>query len=411
MRVFGCTAYAHVDNGKLEPRAIKCLFLGYGSGVKGYKLWNPKTRKTFMSRGVVFNESMMFNNSLPIDIVPDRSDDEQQNVSVQVEHMDDQEDEFVDDTIDTVQHSPLVLQQDNQPIALRRAKRSCDPRSGLIEDCNLIHYALSCAEQVDNTHEPTTYIEAIVSGDREKWILAMQEEMQSRTLEKNGTWDVVRLSKNTKTVHCKWIFKRKEGVSPSEPPRFKARLVAKGFSQNPGVDYNDVFSPVVKHSSICTFFSIVAMRDLELEQLDVKTTFLRGELEEEIYMDQPEGFIVPGKEDHVCKLKKFLYGLKQSPRQWYKRFDSFMLSNSFKRSDYDSCVYIKFVDGSPIYLLLYVDDMLIAAKSKKEITALKAQLISEFNMKDLGAAKKILGMKINRDRTSGLLFLSQQNYI
>ena len=98
----------------------------------------------------------------------------------------------------------------------------------------------------------------------------------------------------------------------------------------------------------------------------MKTAFLHGELEEEIYMDQPEGFIVPGKENFVCKLKKFLYGLKQSPRQWYKRFDSFMLLHGFKRSDYDSCVYIKFVDGSPIYLLLYVDDMLIAAKSRKK---------------------------------------------
>jgi hypothetical protein len=117
------------------------------------------------------------------------------------------------------------------------------------------------------------------------------------------------------------IYKRKEGLSPSEPPKYKGRLVAKGFSHIPGVDYNDVFSPVVKHSSIRTFFSIVALPNLELQQLDVKTTFLHGELEEEIYMDRPEGFIVPGKENYVCKLKRSLYGLKQSPRQWYKRFD------------------------------------------------------------------------------------------
>ena len=110
------------------------------------------------------------------------------------------------------------------------------------------------------------------------------------------------------------------------------RLVAKGFSQIPGVDYNDVFSPVVKYSLIWTFFSIVDMHDLEfeLEQLDVKTVFLHGELEEEIYMDQPEGFIVQGKENYVCKLKKSLYGLKQSPRQRYKMFDSFMLLHGFK---------------------------------------------------------------------------------
>jgi hypothetical protein len=140
------------------------------------------------------------------------------------------------------------------------------------------------------------------------------------------------------------------------------------------------------------------MHDLELEQLDVKTAFLHGELEEEIYMDQPEGFVVPGKEDLVFKLKRSLYGLKQSPRQWFKRFDSFILAHGFKRSQYDSCVYIKFVNGSPIYLPLYVDHMLIAAKSMKEITTLKAQLSSEFEMKDLGPTKKILGMEIKRDR-------------
>jgi hypothetical protein len=121
------------------------------------------------------------------------------------------------------------------------------------------------------------------------------------------------------------------------------------------VDYTDVFSPVVKHTSIRAFFGIVAVHDLELEQLDVKTAFLHSELEEEVYMDQPEGFVVPGKEDLVCKLKRSLYSLKQSPRQWYKRFGSFMLAHGFKRSQYDSCVYIKFVNGSPIYLLLYVD--------------------------------------------------------
>jgi hypothetical protein len=120
---------------------------------------------------------------------------------------------------------------------------------------------------------------------------------------------------------------------------------------------------------------------------------------------------VPGKENFVCKLKKSLYGLKQSPRQWYKKFDSFMIANGFKRSLYDSRVYIKFVDASPIYLLLYVDNMLIVVKSKIDIANLKAQLSSEFEMKDLGAAKKILGMEITRDRKSGLLFLSQHGYI
>jgi hypothetical protein len=120
---------------------------------------------------------------------------------------------------------------------------------------------------------------------------------------------------------------------------------------------------------------------------------------------------MPGKKKFVCKLKKSLYGLKQSPRQWYKKFDSFMIANGFKRSLYDSCVYIKFIDGSPIYLLLCADDMLIIAKSKIDIVNLKTQLSSEFEMKHLGASKKIFGMEITRDRKSGLLFLSQHDYI
>jgi hypothetical protein len=189
-------------------------------------------------------------------------------------------------------------------------------------------------------------------------------------------------------------------------------LVAKGYSQREDIDFNEVFSLVVKHSSIRVLLSMAALFDLELEQLDVKTTFLHGELEEQIYMHQPEGFKIQGKEDQVCLLKKSLYGLKQSPRQWYKRFDTFMIGHGYSRSEYDNCVYHrKLSDGSLVYLLLYVDDMLIAAKNLVEINKLKTQLSGEFEMKDLGATKKILGMEIHRDREAGKLFLSHKSYI
>ncbi|GJX70172.1 transposable element [Tanacetum coccineum] len=182
--------------------------------------------------------------------------------------------------------------------------------------------------------------------------------------------------------------------------------------QKEGIDYNEIFSPVVRHTSIRVLLSLVAHHDLELEQLDVKTAFLHGDLEEEIYMSQPEGFVVQGKEDYVCKIRKSLYGLKQSPRQWYKRFDSFMVQHGFSRSAYDCCVYHKRApSGSLIYLLLYVDDMLVAAKDMEEIKKLKIILNTEFDMKDLGAARKILGMEIIRDRKHGKLFLSQKSYI
>lgn len=187
---------------------------------------------------------------------------------------------------------------------------------------------------------------------------------------------------------------------------------AKGYTQKEGVDFHEVFSPVVKHSSIRVLLALVCVQDLELEQLDVKTAFLHGKLEEQIYMSQPEGFLEPGKENHVCLLQKSLYGLKQSPRQWYKRFDAYMVDIGYTRNPYDNCVYLrKLPDGSYIYLLLYVDDMLVAARNKAEINILKSQLGKEFEMKDLGAARKILGMIIHRDRRRCMLLLSQKDYV
>lgn len=143
----------------------------------------------------------------------------------------------------------------------------------------------------------------------------------------------------------------------------------------------------------------------------MNTTFLYGDLEEDIYMHQPEGFVVHGKEDSVCRLKKSLYGLKQAPRQWYNKFDSFMCSAGYIRCQADYCCYVREFDNSYIILLLYVDDMLIAGASIDEINNLKKQMSEHFAMTDLGAAKQILGMRIVRDRVRGTLRLSQAEYV
>ncbi|KAL4272870.1 hypothetical protein GQ457_13G029760 [Hibiscus cannabinus] len=259
---------------------------------------------------------------------------------------------------------------------------------------------------------PVTYQEAMQSLESDKWKSAMDEEMQS--LQKNNTWDLAHLPEGKRAIGCKWVFAKKDGSPSKKDVRYKARLVAKGYAQKEGIDYNEVFSPVVKHSpSIRILLALVAQLNLELAQLDVKTAFLHGDLEEEIYMmTQPEGYKDAGGKKWVCKLNKSLYGLKQSPRQWYKRFDSFMTRQRYTRSKYDHCVYLrKLQDGSFIYLLLYVDDMLIASKSQQEIDKLKAQLNQEFEMKDLGEAKKILGMEISRDRRRGKLCLTQKQYL
>ncbi|KAE8688563.1 Retrovirus-related Pol polyprotein from transposon TNT 1-94 [Hibiscus syriacus] len=238
-------------------------------------------------------------------------------------------------------------------------------------------------------------------------LLTDNDEMDS--LMSNQTWELAELPPGKKALHNKWIYRIKEEHDGSK--RYKARLVVKGFQQKEGIDYNEIFSPVVKLSTIRLVLKIVAAENLHLEQLDVKTTFLHGDLEEEIYMRQPEGFIETGKKNLVCRLKKRLYGLKQAPRQWYKKFDSFMSSSGFTRCQADHCCYIKRFDNSFIILLLYVDDMLVAGSDMQDIINLKQKLSKQFAMKDLGATKQILGMRIKRDTNSGTLMLSQAEYI
>jgi len=158
------------------------------------------------------------------------------------------------------------------------------------------------------------------------------------------------------------------------------------------------FSPIAKLSSIILLLSLTATFDLEVDKMDVKTMFLHGDLDEEIYMKQLEGFTVKGKKDLVCKLKKSIYGLKQSPRMWYQNFNTYVQRIGFVRSKVDHCVYYKQVGEHFIYVVLYVDDMLLAGKNMEVIKEVKMQLSSNINMKDLNVFNLILGMEIKRNR-------------
>jgi hypothetical protein len=193
--------------------------------------------------------------------------------------------------------------------------------------------------------------------------------------------------------------------------KYKARLVKKGYSQVKGIDFGEIFSPVAKLTSIRFILFIAAAFDLEVEQMDVKTTFLHGDLEEEIYMKQPEEFVVKGKKELVCKLKNSLYGLKQSPRMWYQKFDTYILGLGFVRSRADHCVYSKQVCNHFIYVVLYVDEMLLVGNNMYVIKKVKSQLSSKFDMKDLGAANFIMGMEIKRDHANMKLWLNQRKYV
>ncbi|WVZ00077.1 hypothetical protein V8G54_026146 [Vigna mungo] len=433
LRVFGSLAFAHVRGDKLDSRAAKCIFLGYAEGVKGYRLWRlDSPSKLIISRDVIFYETRMA-------MHPENSGSEKK-ILVEVEHTtngagtpggteenqtgegrvengrtieENRSDEFRTDLGDDTDgmsgegsHGKAAgVDLRNYQLVRDRERRISKPTKRFGE-ADLICYALNAAEDLNRSDEPRSYKEALDSSDRHLWQGAMEEELEA--LKKNSTWRLVDLPKGKKVIGSKWIFKKKEATPGGEKARYKARLVAKGFTQIEGVDYHEIFAPVVKHCSVRVLMAIVVHCNLHLEQLDVRTAFLHGDLEETIYMKQPNGFAVG---DRVCLLQKSLYGLKQSPRQWYRKFDDFLIKLNFKRCNYDDCVYTLNHDGEMLYLLLYVDDILIASSDRGMIGETKARLADAFEMKELGEARRILGIDIKKDKPGGNLFLSQECYL
>ena len=254
--------------------------------------------------------------------------------------------------------------------------------------------------------DPKTYSEAMSSRDSNFWKEAINDEMNSIML--NQTWVLSDLPPGAKPIGCKWIFKKKLNTNGSID-KFKARLVVKGYKQRQGVDYFDTYAPVARISSIRCLIALASIHNLVIHQMDVKTAFLNGDLEEEIYMEQPEGFITPGQEKKVCKLVKSLYGLKQAPMQWHEKFDKVALSFGFIVNDADKCIYSKSDNNGYVIICLYVDDMLIFGSNISCVNETKKFLSSKFDMKDLGEAYAILGIKIIRKM--GELLLTQSHYI
>lgn len=391
LRVFGCKAFAHIPKEhrtKLEDKATPCILVGYGDPEFGYRLWNPESKKIFRSRDVVFHESQNYENF---------GSTQQPRQARNPDTLEDEGDDMADD--EAAEQGELPPQPEAEETQPRRSTRERRPSGRYLSS----EYILIADEG-----EPETFEEVKSHKESNCWLKAMQEEMDS--LNKNETYELTTLPRGRKALRNKRVFKVKR--DDEKLVKYKARLVVKGFAQKEGIDFDEIFSPVVKMTSIRTVLGLAASMDLELEQLDVKTAFLHGDLKEEIYMHQPEGFEVKGKEHMVCKLKKSLYGLKQAPRQWYKKFDSFMRNHKFKRTASDHCAYVqRFPNGNFIILLLYVDDMLVVGQDANMIRKLKEDLSKFFDMKDLGPAKQILGMKIVRDRTTRRLWLSQQGYI
>ncbi|RVW21614.1 Retrovirus-related Pol polyprotein from transposon TNT 1-94 [Vitis vinifera] len=405
-RVFGCTCFVHIltpGQDKLSAKAMKCLFLGYSRLQKGYRCYSLETHRYFISADVTFFEDSPFfsttSESLPVSEVYHR----RPRVVAPLPFPEAPADSL---PIPSASPAPALPSPNDLPIAVRKGTRSTRNPHPIY---NFLSYhrlsspysafvsAISSVSLPKSTHEALSH---------PGWRQAMVDEMAA--LHSNGTWDLVVLPSGKSTVGCRWVYAVKVGPD-GQVDRLKARLVAKGYTQVYGSDYGDTFSPVAKIASVRLLLSMAAMCSWPLYQLDIKNAFLHGDLAEEVYMEQPPGFVAQGESGLVCRLRRSLYGLKQSPRAWFSRFSSVVQEFGMLRSTADHSVFYHHNSlGQCIYLVVYVDDIVITGSDQDGIQKLKQHLFTHFQTKDLGKLKYFLGIEIAQS-SSGVV-LSQRKY-
>jgi len=366
MKVFGCICYSlvpDVKRDKLDAKAVAGIFIGYSADSKAYIIYNLKTQKILVSRNVKFDEFSKWDWEKEEIEVPKSSP----NLG-----------EFT-------QGEDEVEEDDESPV---RGTRTIED---IYERCNIAML------------EPANYEDAVKSKD---WKVAMEEEI--KMIKKNETWQLVNRPNNNNVLGVKWVYRTKLNPDGSVN-KLKARLVVKGYAQQFSIDYSETFAPVARHDTIRLLIAFAAKMGWKIFHLDVKSAFLNGVLEEEIFVEQPEGFRVAGQEDKVYKLKKALYGLKQAPRAWYSRIDAYLLNRGFIRSESEATLYIKCLQQEfHIVVSLYVDDLFVTGDNLNVVKQFKLDLEAEFELSDLGEMKYFLGMEICQSKNG--IFVSQRKY-
>ena len=277
---------------------------------------------------------------------------------------------------------------------------SLDKTSDNEDDKAQVRNELDLGETTDTSaylatgEDPDSYDEAINSVDRDEWQAAMQAEMES--IVSVGTFELVPPPCDCKPISCKWVY-RVKCTSSGEISRYKARLVTQGFRQKPGIDFTETFAPVTKTNSIRLLLAFAAANNFEIHQVDVKSAFLNGKLEESIYMHQPKGFVAKGKEDWVWQLCQTLYGLRQSSHVWYQKLQDALLELGFKPSAADPCVFIRSRDGDLSIIFTHVDDLGLICNSVNLVAWLKGELVKYFPISDLGEIHHLLGIKVTHN--------------
>ena len=330
-----------------DSKTQRLRFVGYGSsyGIKGYRLLDERRRKMMIRRDVTFDETNLGQQKETVSI------NETEDIVEVVEPVGEEVGKLSDSTTDSDNEDDTAEQEQKTP------RRTARTTAGVVPK----RFADEFAYHTGEVSEPATMQEAMNSERRQEWKEAADAEYKS--LIENKTWKLMKIPKGRKAgFHVKYD---KNG----KIDRFKARLVAKGYSQKYGIDYDQTYSPVVRLTTIRVLLAWATCNKMKIHQMDVVTAFLNGNLEEEIYMQQPDGYVEAGQEDCVCLLEKSLYGLKQAPRCWNTKFVNHVRKMVFKQSEVESCMFVRSGKYKPCVLAVYVDDIIIT-KSKEEIEIL-----------------------------------------
>jgi hypothetical protein len=441
LRPFGCVAYMRVPDEtrqKLDPKSLACILLGYFPG-RMYRLWDPITRRIHQSRDVIFDEggchrvhraegehevsSPMVPNPLPHVTTTSLE-------SLQIPTLPSSPPrQTLLGPSQTLAIPPLALDQSATPIQ-RRSTRIRNPSRSQRETNNYLQrekaanqsgdaWATDTSRELDlesssalvaavreDLAVPRTYAEAMKQP--ETWLPSMQKEMTK--MAENEVWELVRPPPGANIVESKWHYTPKFD-SEGEINSYKSRLVAKGFTQVYGVDYFETFASVVRFDSLRLILAIAVSLDLELWQIDFESAFLNGKMKEEVYMRQPEGFVVKGKEDHVCRLLRSLYGTMQAGHTWWHELDKTYTDLGYIRSRVDESVRSRRAGTELTLLSTYTDDVTGASSSTTGAAAAKRELEGRYKLKDGGELNYMLGIKVEQDRANKTISISQSTYI
>lgn len=471
-KIFGCKAFALNKNptrGKFDDKSTECIFIGYSNEAKAFRLFDPKTKKVIVSRDVKFFD--MFNENESYEDFMENNIDQriisiQQNTTGEHENLhemtknESENEEKCNENLEEESDNDVQIPNDEEnqkgddrkenshrgrgrPRIIQTGKRG-RPRKEYSVNPDFRHgnvYHQESGNSNENEFAGMAQLinavsinEALSSPESIEWKKAIKDEYIAQI--RNNTWDIVENPNDSQIIRNKLILQTKYKADGKVAKR-KARLVAKGYTQQYGTDFSETFAPVMRASSIRLIMALSAELGLKVHQMDVVTAYLNGEIEEELFMEIPEQLnaileeiISESKEEHpevvktsmkwlqqmkkgnkVCLIRKALYGLRQSGRQWYRRLDAELRKLLLKPLDADPCVYWSKINENLILIGIYVDDIIIATNNDQKMNDLKSNLSSIFEMKDLGAVNYCLGIQFTQNLRDGKITLCQKTFI